>query len=349
MNEPHRLEEDQGSYPLDQNSLRWPKHPIEPTIRAAFDLNPNLKPEEIDVVTCAGILGNLFKFASSFPWSFRFDLEKVGNTVFMVRNEGKGVIKGIHGCGHTFRAKNTSWDPSVKESVSHQRVLRYKFGGLNFLLRFEADGFLPDLVQQEKDPFVIVGHHTAATKSDPMAETLELKIISGQLELPDEQKKLRIIRPISFIPHGALFELKTRNMSNEIDMSIQFPRLWARQIKNFILAYHQDGKFGKDITIQNVVAGVKNWEVENQSTLSLVAAILNKLIAEVNNSAHGKLEVSRHKSGPLILRVQRGLNRDVLPENLKAKWANNNSADKQEDNDSSYDNEEWDLINHNEW
>ncbi|WEW56798.1 hypothetical protein PRK78_002252 [Emydomyces testavorans] len=341
---PHKLKQDDGEFFRDQNSARWPKHPLEPAIRSVFEFNPRLKPDEIDVVTCAGTIGNIFKFASSLSWTFKFDMEKVGNTVFMVRKERTPdeVIKGIYGYGHTFHEANTSWDPSVKGSVSHQRILRYKFGGLNLLVRYEADGFLADMVHKEDEPFEIVERQTKTSDINSLIQaTGAHKITENDVA---EHSNLRIHHAGCIIPQEALLDIKTRHEDNEIDMPIQLPRLWARQVRNFILAYHKDGFFDNNVTVQDLSADIEKWEQDNKLTLSLVAAIMKRLIAEINKAESGKLEVQRNKNGPLMVQPQTGASRDALPAELKAKWETNNpQAQKEEELPSTE--EEWYYVN----
>lgn len=348
VNGPQQVKEDEGEYLKDQNSARWPDHPLEPAIRAAFDFNPNLKPEEISLVTCTATLGNIFMFASSVPWSFQFDIEKVGNTVFMVRREQKphDVIKRTHGYRHNFPDANTNWDPSVQGSVSHQRVLQYKLGGLNLLMRHEADCFLPNLVQKEDEPFQIVERQTMATKVGALIEAIETLELNK--EEASEHNTLQIHQAGSIVPQKALCDIETRTEDKEIDMSAQLPRLWGRQTKNLIVAYHKDGFFDKSITIQDVSADIEEWELKNKLTLSLVAAILKRLIAEVRESKYGKLEVHRYGGGHMTLRVQAGATRDALPDDLKARWESNNPKEEEvkEEKASLCDEEEWDIVNH---
>src|SRR4051794_17772894 len=88
-------------------------------------------------------MGNLLRFASSEAMPFRFDVDPVGDTVILVRRESspKELIKDLRGYGHTFPEKYTTWDTEVKQSCSHQRIIHYGFGGLQFLLRSETDGY----------------------------------------------------------------------------------------------------------------------------------------------------------------------------------------------------------------
>jgi hypothetical protein len=45
---------------------------------------------------------------------------------------------------NTFLERFTMWDAEVRRSCSHQRIVQYDFGSLQFLLRTEADAYVRD-------------------------------------------------------------------------------------------------------------------------------------------------------------------------------------------------------------
>jgi len=94
--------------------------------------------QSVDVVGCGSTLGNLLRFAGSSSLSkpFRFDVDVVGDAVLFIRKEKSPteLIQDLQGYGHTFPEAYTTWDLEVKNSCSHQRVVQYDFGGLNFLV-----------------------------------------------------------------------------------------------------------------------------------------------------------------------------------------------------------------------
>ncbi|KAJ4289259.1 hypothetical protein N0V88_007009 [Collariella sp. IMI 366227] len=138
---PSPLKEDSGSYFRDKNAARYPKHPMEPAVMASLAADP-ATPAQIDIFACGSTLGNLLRFVRGQDKSCRMLVYKLHNTVFLVRRENSPteLIPGIRGFGHTFPEANTTWEPDVKGSASHQRLIRYSLGGLDLLVRFEADG-----------------------------------------------------------------------------------------------------------------------------------------------------------------------------------------------------------------
>ncbi|KAK3396793.1 hypothetical protein B0T20DRAFT_356452, partial [Sordaria brevicollis] len=142
-----QLKQDSGKFYRDRNAARYPFHPFEPAIATLLHSKPSLVPD-LDIVACGSTLGNLLRFVrgEDKPKPFRFLVEKVGNTVFFIRreNSARERIPDVVGYGHTFPKKYTTWEDDVKESWAHQRLVSYRFGGLRFLVRFEADGYLSE-------------------------------------------------------------------------------------------------------------------------------------------------------------------------------------------------------------
>lgn len=67
-------------------------------------MHPDFNTAAIDVVGCGNTIGNLIRFANSSKRTFRFYIEVVGNTIFLVRKENSLTepIKGVRGYGYTF-------------------------------------------------------------------------------------------------------------------------------------------------------------------------------------------------------------------------------------------------------
>ncbi|KAJ2973556.1 hypothetical protein NQ176_g6541 [Zarea fungicola] len=124
------LEQDSGTYYRDKNAAHYPDFPLEASVEAIMKMNSDADkasyPGPIDVFGCA--------------------IEVVGTTVHFIRREKspREIIQDVLGYGHTFPENYTTWDKSVRGSASHQRILKYHFGGLTLLVRFEGDGYLPD-------------------------------------------------------------------------------------------------------------------------------------------------------------------------------------------------------------
>lgn len=295
-------------------------------IRAIMTDKPDFRLGEVDIVGCGSTLGNMLRFARDQGGSFRILVEVLGNTVFFMRRERSPTetITGVRGYGHTFPEAYTTWSSSVRRSDSHQRLINYDFGGMNCLVRFEADGYLPDLV-----------HNDLSTQNEPIPSTsdidpedllssIEAAKISTVPSVTTDTKStsLKIQKQGRHIPQCAVFDLKTRSEKRRGDdiLSEELARLWIRQIPNFILAYHKFGKFD-DIQIQDVREELKQWEKSQQQGLARFATLLQMVASFARSTEGGKLELE-HEEGEkaLNLRIPGGVVSRVLPSSLIDHW-----------------------------
>ena len=121
---------------------------MQPAITTVLKTEKISKPESIDIFACGSTLGNLLRFARQQDLKpFRMIVEVIDNTVFLIRRENspREKIQGVRGYGHTMPEAYTTWKKEVKGSISPQRIVQYEFAGLQCLVRFESDGYLPSL------------------------------------------------------------------------------------------------------------------------------------------------------------------------------------------------------------
>jgi len=264
-------------------------------------------------VGCGSTLGSVLAFASEEERTFRFGLEKLGNTVFIVRrtSQPKETIDDVRGYGHSFPEANTTWDPDVAGSDSHQRLIKYSFNGLTCVVRSECDGYLPSKLGSA--PKLATGEDVTASP-----ESLLSDLILKSKDDRDDAVELSIEPSGRVIPQSAIFDLKTRGVRNLIKMQDIYPRLWVNQTPNFILAYHDRGKFN-DIQVREVSDEIKDWEQDNQQTLGRFNATIRRLIKIVGEQSDHKAEVRRMGRGDLQI-WSKGDSWSALPKELSAKW-----------------------------
>ena len=288
-------------------------------------------------------MGNLFRFAGSKESTFRFNMQVIGDTIFLVRKENspREVIDGVYGYGHTFPEKYTTWAPAVKGSVSSQRLVKYNFSGLTCLVRFESDGYLKDRAlgdEESSDKDLFAQPKLLKSPQGPDASTLLSKFGSATVsdKVPDKHsRELTIELGGRLIPQHAVFDLKTRSgrSARSIDMNEVLPRLWVSQIPNFIIGYHQSGKFD-DVRITNVRADIKEWEQENADILRRFHGTLQQLISIAKQSDCRKFELRRIGQGPLkIWKLREGSWR-ALPHDLRMKWSGKETDEGKDSDDS---------------
>ena len=324
-----KLQEDSGEYYRDPNAARYPKHPNEPAIRALFQVNPDYDCSKIQVVGCGNTFGCLLSVCRvSDDRTFEFGVERIGNTIFLVRQTAPGELIGdVYGYGHSFPEAYTTWPRNVSGSASHQRLIEYKFAGLHCLIRSETDGYLPEKVTpqdgtDEKSPRV--------SSNMTLEEATGTLAVSRFTEVASEKLKMRSAG--NAIPQEAIFDLKTRSVRRAVEIAEFLPRLWVNQTPTFIIARHERGIF-KEINIKDVKHDVQQWESANQVVLSRLHGVLKKLIELTGKPGCSRVQVHRVATGPLL--ISEVMNRwTVLPQDLKVKWQKRGAApDSTTDND----------------
>ena len=323
-NRTNRLPEDSGDYFRDPNAARYPKFPTEPAVRALLAMQPDFKTKSIDVVACGSTLGNLLRFSRSIEKDFRFDVELIGNTLFLIRKENTPteLIPDVHGYGHTFPEAYTAWDSCVKGSVSHQRIVKYSFGELSCLVRFESDGYLKDLADPAEKALLRsapltedLGDDDKLTSLMGAAETVRIGEgipVSTNVRLETQPEGRRICQ-------NAVFDLKTRSAKREIDMEEVLPRLWVSQTSHFVIGYHKSGLFD-DIRKKEVRCEIDDWEARNADSLGRLKALIQQMRTIAKSSSSNKLEVVRSGVESLEIREQIEGGDGALPVDLVAEW-----------------------------
>ncbi|KAI0011307.1 hypothetical protein F4779DRAFT_637469 [Xylariaceae sp. FL0662B] len=319
---PSQLRGDYGEYLRDHNGARFPKHPMQAAVQSVLALNEGFDPSGIDIMGCASTLGDILRFTRSVELTFRFDVEMVGNTLFLIRNCKKEIIPDVRGYGHSFLDAFTSYGDDVNGTKSHQRIIAYTFGGLKCLVRFECDGYF-------------VSKNGVST------------VVRGldRLNLPETSaaNSITMEKAGKIVPQDMILEIKTMSQARgQIDKSSHLPRLWLRQIPNFITAYHIRGNF-EDVRKESLQEDLVNWEIEHEPELQDFASTLRCLIIEVKRASHLKLELYRTGTGPLQLRQRGGEAREALPKEWMDIWAGNppeelgqGDQDTLSDDDESY-------------
>lgn len=314
---------DSGIYFRDPNAAHYSKHPTEPAMRAVLAMQEDFDPSVIDIVACGSTLGNILRFASQKGRAFNMDGELIGNTLFLIRKEVSPteIIKDVHGYGHTFPEENTEWEKDVKGSVSHQRILRYKFGDLTCLVRFESDGYLlSQLTAEEHAQLKLETSEPTSTHDESLSTLLEAATVSQKAPTTTQGPQCLTVKINKGrkIPQKAVFDIKTRSnkYNAEIDMSEVLPRIWISQTPNFIVGYHRNGYFD-DVRVQDVKDKIQDWETDNQEAIGRFYNVIQEILKFArglgSNSGFDKMrrfEVClRTETGPLEIRQH-------LPERL---------------------------------
>lgn len=292
---------------------------------AGLRLAPDL-PNEIDVVACGSTVGNLLRFVRRHEADFRILVEKVGDTVFFIRRENSPteLISGVRGYGHAFPEANTTWEAPARRSSSHQRLIRYKFGGLDFLVRFEADGYIKD----SGSPSPVVA--ASKTKADRDVSVDSLAGLLSGVTVPTQSTgstaNLVITEGGTLVDQQRIFDLKTRSIKSRFlkdHLEEQLPRLWISQIPNFILVFHTIGVFKpEDTEVKDVRSEIDKWERTHSRDLARLAALVHEIIELISVSDGSKFELRRAEVGKLEVHEQLPDAGDVLSPEIADQWKN---------------------------
>ncbi|KAL0471220.1 hypothetical protein QR685DRAFT_278815 [Neurospora intermedia] len=193
-----QLEQDSGKFYRDRNAARYPNHPFEPAIATLLRTKPSLVPD-LDIVACGSTLGNLLRFARGLDKTFRFLVEKVGNTIFFIRRENspREIIPDVRGYGHTFPERYTTWEEDAKGSWVNQRLITYQFGWFRFLVRFEADGYLSEDDLPKASPTPAAAAVVVEDKPTPMSVQELVALVEGiEVSDADFRKDYLLFKPV---------------------------------------------------------------------------------------------------------------------------------------------------------
>lgn len=233
------LRPDSGDYYRDENAARFPEYSMEPAVESIFMMNTSFDPSEVDVFGCGSTFGDILRFAMGSPQPFSFTAHMIGKTVFFLRRNHSPteLIDNVHGYGHAFPEAYTTWSQDVKGSASHQRIIKYSFGGLQCLVRFEADGYILDQADdsEDEDHAHMPGKAEVAKSSEISTDALVEKFSEDTFKpkppLVEHSGESLVVRAQGRpTPQSSLFDLKTRSSRKQRDeiMAEQLPRLWVR-------------------------------------------------------------------------------------------------------------------------
>jgi hypothetical protein len=164
------VKKDSGLRYINQNAARHPDSPLEPLFRALYLTYPAVDISLIDIVTDRNNIRKLLCFINPRGnkherESFTMKIEVVGNTAIVQRDEAATTEfvapHEFKGYGHEFETTYTI--PQIKGSTGHHRIISYRFGGMNFMIRHETDGYVE---ANPKSSQVIVKSETSEAESE---------------------------------------------------------------------------------------------------------------------------------------------------------------------------------------
>jgi hypothetical protein len=319
---PRRLKKDSGLIYIAQNAARHPESPLEPLFRSLYVADPSYDIRSIDVVTDRNNIRKLLSFIN--PGStrngletFTINIEVTNNTAIFCRKESATyeVIgpNEFRGYGHEFEKANTT--SQISGSTGHHRIISYRFGDLNFIVRYETDGY----VRSDDD--------TRTPSSDSKEQEDEsLSSLLGSLSLSSTNSRpnitpvgsrLTIKEEGQVVPLESTLEIKTRVSHKPLQIQEIVPQLWVSQTPKLVRAYHNKGMF-QGPEVEDVTAQIKRWEERNQNDLRKLAALINKILTLVKGCGGNAIVKYDDKGDKLIVLKAEG--ERMLPKDLYSKW-----------------------------
>ncbi|KAH0187532.1 hypothetical protein KCU99_g8319, partial [Aureobasidium melanogenum] len=115
------------------------RNEMDDAVRYMTSLDHRFVSSDIDIFTSDHTLKMLLKFVQGNATPFQILTQKIGKTLFLVEKSNSATME--MDLTRSFQDACTNWPDDLK-SLSHQRLIQYKFGDIQCLVRFEADGSL---------------------------------------------------------------------------------------------------------------------------------------------------------------------------------------------------------------
>ncbi|KAL4732038.1 hypothetical protein ACLX1H_001043 [Fusarium chlamydosporum] len=313
-----KLKKDSGLFYINQNQARHPESPLEPLFCALYLEIPSFDIRSVDVVTDRNNIRKLLAFLNpplnpSDDEPFTIDVEIIGTTT-LFRRDGKATTRFIapnqsRGFGHAFEKEYNK--SQVHGSTGHHRIISYEFGGLNFLVRYEADGYVATetfdatTTQEEQENSLVASMDNLSFS--PTRATSNLQPVPSSLGIRREGRT---------VPLNSILEIKTRSQHRPLSIHDVAPQLWVSQTFNLVRAYHEKGYFQVP-KVENVASELHEWEKINQDDLKRLASLF-RMISNLTMRSGGKSIVKYEPGKKLALyKTDR---KDMLPHSWYAKW-----------------------------
>ncbi|XP_014559105.1 hypothetical protein COCVIDRAFT_92755 [Bipolaris victoriae FI3] len=308
---PTTLAQDAGHHFIDQNAARVPKYPFEPAFRALSLMNPETNLTTVDILANRNSLRKLLDLSAGKKLDpFCMGLNLINNTLVISRKErtAQHMVHGApnSGYGHNFERAFTTPDQDLGNSSSHHRVIRYRIGPLDCVVRFEVDAYYDDSEHDTADAL------TAAMKKLEVAEHPSSS--STPMQLPDAPTIA--VEKGTFISPALLAEIKAKKLNRVADA---MPQLWFGRTPYFINGNHDKGTV-HSVSVTRAEEQFEKWEAANQERLRKMVGLMASIKRTVRGIRGGAgILVYDVKGGPL--KVYRARNEEgVLPGDIVEKY-----------------------------
>jgi hypothetical protein len=308
--------------------------PFEPMFAALDHMKPDFDFGAVDVVTNRNSLRKLLSFASGrVSESFRIDVNMVHGTMFLTRQERSTTDKSQGsrnaGYGHNFERTFTEAEKGLEDSSGHHRVVRYKMGELDCVVRFEADTWCDDPSKGEEELDTDVGPvdedgGPERDSEDVLASLTKLSLDDSKARTKkparNQYKPTRVVPRGHVIPSTTLAEIKAKK--KKVSLVEALPQLWFGRTPLLLSAIHNEGTFTVPVAKVNIGEKFQEWEIQQQEVLQKMVGLITELRDVAKGAKGGRCVVlCEHKIKPLRLEVLESTARKVvLPEEIVKRY-----------------------------
>ena len=252
---------------------------------------------------------------------FTINIEVTQNTAIFCRDETKTVEyigpDEFRGYGHEFEKAYTV--NQIRGSTGHHRIISYRFGDLNFIVRHETDGYT------DTGKSLLSSKAQETTQSDISSMLGALSLSPGKSDRNIESK-LTIKEEGTVVPLESTLEIKTRVSHKPLEIQEIAPQLWVSQTPKLVRAYHEKGTFRAPV-VEDITTTIKGWEAQKQNDLKKLAALIKKIINLVKEcGGNAVLKYTLNGDKLVLSTCQR---KGMLPKDLYSKWDMVHKLDKE--------------------
>lgn len=247
-------------------------------IYAAKLMDPAFELSKFDFVIDAAAIESMLAFIQFESNYHNLKVELVNRTVFIASEESER-----YPCSYQPLVDDAlTWEDCVKDSISHQRVLSYVFGGHRILIRCSTHGYLPGSTgeaaesREGEEPIVEKDNGSDAPRFGASAKGFPVAYRCGKI-----------------IPQEAIFDFKgnekgaPRDSPSEGDIGW----MWIRQVSK-IMTVETGGAYN-NAKVQDTTSLLHQWEDKNRRDLVQLADLLSKMRHYANESRSKGLLISR--------------------------------------------------------
>ncbi|ESK83892.1 geranylgeranyl pyrophosphate synthetase [Moniliophthora roreri MCA 2997] len=324
---PYDVPADRGEVFVDQNGFRVPSATLLPLMVAvdqhAEDQGKTFDWSFIDIVTDRNGLRKLMRWirGGTDVRDFRIDLQLAGKTVLFNRweKQTKEQMSG-YTYGFNFEKANTKHRGDCEKSTGHHRIVKYDFGGIKMVVRFEVDACLQKpSTGRQKSKLLPHASSSADDALDSITAGLANTTISSSSTtskiVPAGDRKLIVEKGGEVIPQDSVIELGTisqrRLTSGQLDWEEKLPQLLLSQTPLHYLGVHERGRFmevQKRQVSSSELQGVKRRIDPVIKQLKSALEDIKRMVTQHGERArlslvcrNGRLEVFERQSGDSCL------------------------------------------------